>query len=153
MKTILTCTFLVALCASPVSAWSEDKVLDELLAKERAAMDGWRNGDPDNLLSTLDPGITYFHAVTSKRLEGIAAVKALCEQYRGRPLFDGYEITEPMVQITGEVAVLTYQFSTRNGSATSYWNTTQVYKRTKEGWRVLHTHWSKVEPAPVPPGR
>jgi ketosteroid isomerase-like protein len=153
MKTISICTVAVALCGGPAFARPEDGILEELLAIEHGAMDGWLKGDPDKFLSTLDAEITYFHVMTRKRLEGLAAVKTLCEQYRGRPLFDSYEITEPMVQVTGDVAVLTYQFSTRNGAATAHWNATQVYKRKKEGWRVIHTHWSTTQPPPAQPAR
>ena len=25
------------------------------------------------------------------------------------------------------------------------WNATEVYRRTKNGWRIIHTHWSLVK--------
>lgn len=151
MNTVSVFAIVVALCGVPIFTGAEDKISDQLLAMERAAMDGWLKGDPDKMLSTLDTEITYFHAVTKKRLNGLAAVKTLCEQYRGRPLFDSYEITDPMVQATGDVAVLTYQFASRTGATTAHWNATQVYRRNKEGWRVIHSHWSQIQPPPAPP--
>lgn len=121
----------------------------EILSLEHEAMEGWGKGDPDVLLATLDPEITYFHAVTAQRLDGLPAVKALFEGYRGTPLFDSFEILNPKVQADGDVAILTYLFVRRNGTVTSRWNATQVYQRKKEGWRVIHTHWSVTGPPPA----
>jgi ketosteroid isomerase-like protein len=117
----------------------------EVLALERQAMDGWLKGNPDPQLAISDPQITYIHAVVEKRVEGLAALRELYERYRGKPLFDSYEILNPKIQEAGDMAVLTYQLSRRIGSATTYWNATQVYCRKKEGWRVIHTHWSAVK--------
>src|SRR5579872_2160355 len=76
----------------------KDALQQEILAIERKALDGWQAGNPDPLLATCDPEITYFHAVTDKRADGLPALKALFEPYRGKPLFDRYEITDPKVQ-------------------------------------------------------
>jgi ketosteroid isomerase-like protein len=84
--------------------------------------------------------------VTGKRLTGISAVKELFGDYRGRPLFDSYEIEEPTVQEAGDAAVLSYVLVTRNGSLTRRWNATQVYQKKKEGWRVIHSHFSANDP-------
>ena len=108
-------------------------------------MDGWLKGDPDTQLAISDPEITYIHAVVDKRVDGLAALKELYEQYRGMPLFDSYEILDPRVQEAGDLAVLTYRLSRRIGSAATFWNATQVYCRKKEGWRVIHTHWSPAK--------
>src|ERR1043166_8110234 len=120
------------------------ETLTELLAIERQAMDGWLNGDPAPQLAACDPEITFFHAVTEKRVEGLAALKELYERYRGVPLFDSYEILNPAVQVSGNVAILTYQLVQHNSGRASNWNGTQVYRRGKDGWRVIHTHWSEV---------
>jgi hypothetical protein len=117
----------------------------EVLALERQAMDGWLKGNPDPQLAISDPQITYFHAVVEKRLEGLPALKELYERYRGIPLFDSYEILNPMVQTAGDVVILTYQLAQRNGSATTYWNATEVYQRKDQGWRIIHTHWSAAK--------
>jgi hypothetical protein len=114
----------------------------ELLALERAAMDGWLKGDAGPMLATADPGITFFHIMTGQRLDGVAAVQQLYAGYAGRPLFDGYRIESPKVQAGGDMAVLTYQLVTRNGDLTRTWNATQVYQRKPAAWRVIHTHFS-----------
>jgi ketosteroid isomerase-like protein len=121
----------------------------EILALERKTMEGWLAGNPDPALTLSGEGITYFHAVTNGRLDGLAAVRKLYETYRGAPLFDSYEIVDPKVQVSGETVVLTYILARHNRGATGRWNATQIYQRTPQGWRVIHTHFSMTNP-PLP---
>jgi ketosteroid isomerase-like protein len=114
----------------------------ELLALERKAMDGFMQGNPDPALSTAAADITYFHVMTNKRLDGLPAVKALFEQYRGRPLFDSYEMTDGKVQTAGDIAILTYILVRHLRGSTERYNASQVYRKTGDGWRVIHSHWS-----------
>jgi hypothetical protein len=144
-KTITVLAAAAILWVAPLRASSGGDPAQEVLALERQALDGWLAGNPDPQLAISDPEITYIHAVVEMRVEGLAALKKLFDRYRGMPLFDSYEILNPKVQAAGDVAVLTYRLLRRVGSATSYWNATQVYCRKKEGWRVIHTHWSAVQ--------
>ena len=146
-KAIMACAAASALCGLLAAADSSESVTPEILALERRALDGWQVGNPDPLLAISDPDITYFHAVTDKRLDGLPAVKALFEGYRGRPLFDGYETAEPRVQVSGDTAVLTYTLVRHIGTVTDRWYATQVYQRKKEGWRIIHSHWSVTKTA------
>ena len=115
-----------------------------ILALERQALDGWLHGNPDPLLAILDPDVTYFHVVVGKRLDGLPAVQALFEGYRGQPLYDRYEIADPKVQSAGDTAILTYILVQHAGSITRRWSATHVYLHKKEGWRVIHSHWSET---------
>lgn len=144
-KTILICTIAAALCGRLASAGSDADTERIILATERQIMNDWLKGNFDKLLEMSDPEITYFHAVTDKRLDGLPAVRELYEGYRGRPLFDSYEIIDPKVQVSGDTAILTYQLETRNGAVVRRWNATQVYRK-KEGWRIIHAHWSMTKP-------
>ena len=148
---LLSCMFVAALSGVLAAADANSQTAREVLALERKAMDGWLTGNPDPTLAISDPGITYFHAMTDKRLDGLPALRALYEGYRGMPLFDSYEIVDPNVQVGGDMAVLTYILARRNGDVTSRWNATQVYQRTKDGWRVIHSHWSMTKALPAPP--
>jgi len=120
----------------------------ELIAIERASMDGWLKGDSGPMLSAADADITLFHVMTAERVEGAAAVKALYAPYAGRPLFDSYRIENPKVQTGGDMAVLTYQLVTQNGGTTRRWNSTEVYQKKKAGWRVIHSHFSTTAETP-----
>jgi ketosteroid isomerase-like protein len=146
-NSILACAVAAALCGALAAADGNEATGQEVLALERRTLDGWQVGNPDPLLAISDPEITYFHVVTDQRLDGLAAVKALFEGYRGRPLFDSYEMAEPKVQASGDTAVLTYILVRHVGTETTRWNATQVYQRKKEGWRIIHSHWSVTRPA------
>jgi ketosteroid isomerase-like protein len=146
-KTILACAIAAALGGVMAAADQNEAATREILAMERRALDGWRVGNPDPVLAISDPEITYFHAVAGKRLDGLPAVKALFEGYRGMPLFDSYEMAEPRVQASGDTAVLTYILVRHVGTATTRWNATQVYQRKQDGWRVIHSHWSESKPS------
>jgi hypothetical protein len=130
---------------APAWAHPDGNPAEEIVALERRAMDGWLKGDPGPQLAITDPQIAYFHAVVENRLDGLAPVKDLYERYRGTPLFDSYEILTPKVQVCGEVAVLTYRLAQHTRTVTTFWNATQVYRMSKEGWRVIHTHWSAAK--------
>jgi hypothetical protein len=139
MKTLFVLAAVVLWCAP---AWAQSQILD----LERQAMDGWLKGNPDPQLAIMDPQITYIHdAVLEKRIEGLPALKALFEQYRGMPLFESYEILDPKVQATGDVAILTYQLVRHAGGAVTRWNATQVYQKKGERWLVIHSHWSAAK--------
>ena len=150
-KPILACAVVAALCGVLAAAGQSEVAAREVLALERKTLDGWQMGNPDPLLAISDPEITYFHVVTDQRLDGLPALKALFETYRGRPLFDSYEMAEPKVQASGDTAVLTYILVRHVGTATTRWNSTQVYQRKKEGWRIIHSHWSVTKPPLTPP--
>jgi hypothetical protein len=113
-----------------------------ILAMERRGMDGWLKGSPDEFLKISDAEITYFHSALGARLVGLEAVKALYEAYRGKPLFDRYEMVDPQVVVSGKLALLTYLLTTQNGSLTRRWHTTEVYREGPAGWRIIHSHFS-----------
>jgi propanediol dehydratase large subunit len=146
MKSILLCCAIAVACSAPALADSNGVAATEVLDLERASMDGWLKGDPDPSLAVADPKITFIHSVVAQRLEGLDAVRALFEQYRGTPLFDSYEMSDPKVQVAGDVAVVSYVLVRHNGDAVSRWNGTQVYERKANGWRVIHAHWSAEQP-------
>jgi len=45
------------------------------------------------------------------------------------------------VQFAGEAAILTFQFTSWGGQ-TLRWNGTKVYRRDRDGWRIIQTHWA-----------
>ena len=64
------------------------------------------------------------------------------------------------MDVEGNVAVLSFNlvnYGKPTGSATetvlARWNATEVYRRQNGAWRIIHTHWSFIQPqlAPAPP--
>jgi hypothetical protein len=132
--------------ALSLGAWAVELPEATILSLERRAMDGWLHGSPEPLLEISAPDITFFHSTLPSLVVGRAAVAAVYESYRGRPLFDRYEILDPRVAISGATGVLTYELVTQNGPLTRRWHATQVYRRGSADWRIAHSHFSQVQP-------
>jgi len=140
--TILACAVAAAIGGLFAYQDSNTQTERELVAMERASMDGWLKGDSGPMLAASDPDITLFHVMAEQRVDGIAAVKELYAPYAGRPLFDSYQIENPKVQAASEMAILSYRLVTHNGDVVRKWNATEVYQKKKAGWRVIHSHFS-----------
>ena len=134
--------------SSPVSAAS---VADTIIALERAALDRWGRGDPQGYVETFAPDITYFDPFTERRVDGIDAMKAMLKPFVGKIKIDRYEMANPRVQWSGDVAVLSFNLASHtlnpDGSPRVVrWNSTEVYRRTGGRWKIIHNHWSFTRP-------
>lgn len=123
---------------------SEDVELvkDAVIALERGALDRWGKGDPEGYLEINAHDVTYFDPFVPHRLDGIAALKAWYEPIRGQIQIDSDEIIDPAVQVIGEVAILTIHYVSHGSEGAKRWNCTEVYRRSSDGWRIVHSHWS-----------
>ena len=125
----------------------EESVAGKIIALERAALDRWGKGDPDGFLEISAPDVSYFDPFTERRLDGIAALRALYDQIRGKIKVDRDEIINPRVQVLGDTAVLTIQFVSHGSEGAMHWNCTEVYRSFGDAWKIVHTHWSFTKPA------
>lgn len=120
----------------------------EVLALERAALDRWGDGDPGGFIELVSEDYTYFDPSLERRIDGADRLREYLERIRGKVSIDRDEIIEPRVQVVGEAAVLTFNYKSYDtqpdGSETlgAHWNSTEVYAREGEGWRLVSTHWS-----------
>jgi hypothetical protein len=113
-----------------------------ILAKERAALDRWGQGDTGFYRETLATDVSYFDPFQQSRIDGIAALGALYESLRGKIRIDRSEIIDPRVQVIGDAAILTFQFVSEGSEGSRRWNCTEVYQRFGEDWRVVNSHFS-----------
>lgn len=134
---------------------TETDVANSIIEMEREALNRWGHGDPDGFLGISLPEVTYFDPFVEKRLDGLDALRTLYEQLRGQVEIADFELIAPRVQVAGDGAVLSFQFRSSGSEGKMLWNTTEVYRRTSDGWRIVHTHWAinrpniaKPEPAP-----
>jgi ketosteroid isomerase-like protein len=115
---------------------------DEILKLERAALDRWGKGDPDGYVEISAPEATYFDPFVEHRVDGLPAIQAWLEQARGKVKIDRDEIIEPLVQVIGDAAILSFRFVSYGSEGSMRWNCTEVYQRLETGWKIVHTHWS-----------
>jgi uncharacterized protein (TIGR02246 family) len=124
----------------------------DVIALERAALDRWGAGDPAGYVEIFDDAVTYFDPFQGQRLDGRTAMVALMDSIAGTIRVDRYDMLRPVVQHHGDVAILTFNlvsYRTDEGRerVVSSWNSTEAYRRTPNGWRIIHSHWSFIRPA------
>jgi|SRR5262245_6173881 len=155
---------LVVSCAAPAPAKGGfvEPLLRELVALERGALDQWIRMDPDGYLALYAPDATYFDVSTERRINGLAAMQARFAPMKTmKPPFSEprYELIDRRVQQHGDVAVLTFnlinygKLSDGVEREVARWNSTEVYARIRSSWKIIHSHWSYVQPpqkAPAP---
>jgi ketosteroid isomerase-like protein len=126
-----------------------DTVAETIIALEREALDHWNSGDVEGQLKFYDEDVTYFDPITRTRLDGWPAVADYFRRvWAGKVNIPRYDMVNPCVVAGADVAVLSYNlvnyFPGPDGSETegTRWNSTQVYRRAGDQWRVIHVHWS-----------
>ena len=136
---------IVALQSLPMPL-SEIDVTEHIVDMERTALERWGRGDPDGFLEISATDVSYFDPFTERRLDGLPALRTLYESIRGKVKIDRSDIIEPRVQMAGDAAILTFRFESHGSEGIVHWNTTEVYRRTDAGWRIIHTHWAFPQP-------
>ncbi len=110
---------------------------------ERTALDRWGKGDPSGFLEICAQDVVYFDPGREMRIDGKEALSEYYESIRGLVSVERYELLNPLVQLIGEAAVLTFNYVSYGGSEDAYcWNCTEVYRRTGDSWEIIQTHWS-----------
>jgi catechol 2,3-dioxygenase-like lactoylglutathione lyase family enzyme len=134
---------------SPSSAEKpmNDDVAETIIAMERAALERWGRGDPSGFLEISADDVVYFDPYQERRLNGIAELRDLYESIRGQVSIARFELIAPLVQVSGDMAVLTFNYVAEGtNEVTSRWNCTEVYRRAGSTWRIVQTHWSVTRP-------
>jgi ketosteroid isomerase-like protein len=121
-------------------------VPETIMELDRAALERWGRGDPEGFLEISTPALSYFDPFIESRLDGLAALRTMYDEIRGKIHIDRSEIVEPRVQVAGDVAVLTFRFKSYGSGGLIDWNTTEVYQQGEAGWRIIHTHWAFHQP-------
>jgi len=120
-----------------------DEIGATIIAMERAALDRWGKGDPSGFLEIYAPDVVYFDPHLEMRMDGIEAITEYYESIRGQVSIVRYELLNPLVQLVGDAAILTFNYVSYGGSEDAYrWNSTEVYRRTGDRWQIIQSHWS-----------
>jgi ketosteroid isomerase-like protein len=129
---------------------TEEDVAATIVGLERGALDRWGKGNPMGFVEIAAPQITYFDPDLERRVDGIEAFTELMEGIKGKIFMDGYELLNPTVEIVGEMAVLSFNYTswgeTEGEPWRSNWNSTEAYRKTDGTWRLVHSHWSRTKP-------
>lgn len=130
------------------SASSEkEDIKAKIIALEKQALELWNNGNPDGFLELSSDDIVYIDPVFENKLEEKEALTEYYNSVRGKIKIDSYEMIEPTVQLSKNVAVLTYNYGVQRDGQIFKMNCTEVYKLdTSNQWKIIHTHWSFFQP-------
>ena len=123
----------------------------EIIDLETAALKRWAQGDPDGFLHLSAPDVVYFDPFHAHRVDGFDALRELYESLRGQVRLDRFDLIDPKVTLSGDVALLTFNFRSV-GDQVNYWNATEVYRRVQGEWFIIHSHWSITKPELLEPG-
>jgi hypothetical protein len=122
---------------------STDDLTDTIIAMECAALDRWGKGDPSGFLEICAPDVVYFDPNLERRIDGRDDLGKYYEAIRGKVSIERYELLNPLVQLVGDAAVLTFNYVSYGEAEDEYgWNCTEVYRRSGEVWEIIQTHWS-----------
>lgn len=146
MLKILTATVFAAALTAP--AFAED-VAATVIAMERAALDRSDKGDPVGFIEISAPDVVYQDPFLSQPLKGLEALKTYYKSFQvEEPLSPGV-MRDATVQQYGDFAVLSFHYTAQASAKQPHeWNTTEVYRKTKDGWRIINTHWSLTQSQP-----
>jgi ketosteroid isomerase-like protein len=117
-----------------------------IIAMECAALERWIHGDPSGFLEICAPDVVYFDPYR-ERLDGLEALTALYKELWGKIHVDRFELLNPLVQVIGDAAVLTFNYVSYVGESESRWNCTEVYRKNDVRWQIIQTHWSYTQRA------
>jgi ketosteroid isomerase-like protein len=122
---------------------SDQDIAKKIIALERAALDRSDKNDVSRFLEISDPGVSYFDPFLEKAIHGREELAAYYKKvFVGERSASG-EMSNANVQVFGDFAVLTFNYrNTTDKDSAVRWNATEVYRLTRNGWRIVHTHWS-----------
>jgi ketosteroid isomerase-like protein len=133
----------------------DESAANEIFRLENDAMEQWRQGNPMRWAEISADDVIYVDPGLAAPVVGIESYRKYLEALVGKVHYDASEFVAPRVALCGDLAVLTYNYhSLRKDNAgklqrTSFWNTTEVYRRSAGSWRIAHSHWSYIGHLPA----
>jgi hypothetical protein len=137
---------LTALLAATVLPAAAEDIPATIIALERAALDQSDLGGVQGFLALSAPDVVYQDPAIDKPLIGLPALTAYYKNFPSGGTARG-EMTNPTVQVAGDVAVLSFHYIVRQEQkVVREWNCTEVYRKTDARWHIINTHWSLTKP-------
>ena len=138
---------LLTVILLPFSVSKAQSTEENIITKEKAILDRWKQGDTFGFIEAADSDITYFDPTLAERIDGIEKFRKYLSSFNGTFSFPGYELLNPKVQMYGDIGILTFNFVGHlNDGKTNEWNATEVYKLTTNDIKIVSSHWSRTKP-------
>lgn len=133
----------LAAAALPPSGTVEETII----TIEKAALARSDKGNVKPFLELSDQNVVYIDPFIEAPIYGLDALTRYYAGFGDSERNASSKMTDAKVQVSGDTAVLTFRYDTvgeRTGRLTR-WFTTEVYRQTPQGWRIIHTHWSLLK--------
>lgn len=120
---------------------------ETIIGIEKTALERWNSGDPQGYMEIYAPGISYFDPFLESRLDGFDAINQLYGGLDGQVQVDDYKMLNPKVDLSGSIAVLSFNLESLSKGIWYKWNCTEVYQMQEDNsWKIIHSHWSFTKP-------
>ena len=127
---------------------NQENISATIIAIEKVALEKLNKGNPSGYLEIYADNITYFDPFLEKKFDGLKEIKTFYDSLQGAIYVEKYEMIDPIVQVCGEVAVLSYNLTSYIGSEIFREKCTEVYRKEPNNqWKIIHSHWSIAQPA------
>jgi ketosteroid isomerase-like protein len=152
MRTFLASVLLSHLIGAGYQTSASGDTARTIIAMEQRALERWGKGDPSGYFEIMAPGMTYFDPTLAKRVDGLGALHALIDPFKGKIHIERAEMIDAKVQPQGDIAVLTFNLISHGAQfgdgpkSDVRWNSTEVYQRISGRWKIIHSHWSYTTP-------
>jgi len=131
-----------------IKEMNQDDLETTIIRMERNALEKLNKGNPSGYLEIYADNITYFDPFQEKRFDGFENVKTFYESMQGTINIENYEMINPVVQIIGKTAILSYNLASHIGEGVFREKCTEVYSlQPNKQWKIVHSHWSIVTSA------
>jgi hypothetical protein len=129
---------------------SESQIEQLVLEKEKEALNSWAEGSILGYTKYFDEDVTYIDDIgAQERIDGLEAMRLYATRLDSMNMIPKhrYEMINPKVQLSKDVAILTYQYHPYrpDGTAGTKWKATSVYRSKQNDWKIIHAHWSMIK--------
>lgn len=138
------CTLILAMFFGGLSS-AKAQIDKAIIAREKASVEAWQKKDKAFWMDFLTDDATYFgprnpYMETNPKVNFIPKLDMYFEQFKTLD----FSMYNPMVQVYGDVAILTYNEAVTasfGGKVVNYTGkVTSVYVKQGSTWRVAHGH-------------
>ncbi len=122
---------------------NEEQIKSLILAKEESTLNRWYNGDPMGFIDNSWDDVTYFDPSLKSRVDSIDSFKELLTPIIGLVHVPFHRFYKPLVQVFGDIAILTFTDVFAVDKDTARWNVTEIYQCREKEWKLIHSHWAE----------
>ena len=77
------------------------------------------------------------------RIDSIDAFRKLLTPIIGQIKILSHKMDKPLIQVFGDIAILTFTDIFTVGENTTRWHSTEIYLHRDNDWKLIHSHWTE----------